>query len=65
MFFLVSCFFFFFFGFLVFLQTVFFGFFVFLPLFCFSGDFLSLGPYCLGPFGEDFLFFSRLLEGKS
>ena len=32
--------------------------------FCFSGDFLSLGPYIFEPFGDDF-FFSRLLEGKS
>ena len=25
-----------------------------IPWFCFSGDFLSLGPYCLVPFGKYF-----------
>ena len=29
---------------------------------CFSGDFLSLGPYCLVAFGEYFLFFLEFLS---
>ena len=35
---------------------------VLIVIYFFSGVFLSLGPYCLVPFGEDFVTFSRLLN---